>query len=168
MEARKRGLPSGGPFSLDNAIEPLASVRFNRLAARARQVLTWLYLAFAQTSPILGKDAMGRFLLAALGLSLVGCAPLPSENQGATLFQDNQVVDADFTAGSLSTLSGSRGTGAYFYTFRAPTNTFGPLPVVAHDSLGLTTQTDSRTCVFVANGTVSCDDGSQGTWALRD
>ncbi len=103
-----------------------------------------------------------RTILALL-LLIAGLAPGDAEAQ-QTIFSDEQVANADFTDGPLSRVNGSRGKGRFFYTFRAATNTFGPLRVISHDRQAIVVRGRTTSCAFHRDRSIECENGSVGSW----
>jgi hypothetical protein len=75
-------------------------------------------------------------------------------------------VNADFVIGPLARQTGSRGTGRFFYTYRAGRGEFGPFSVLAHDAGTLTARGTTTTCTFKRDRSVDCEDGSTGIWGF--
>lgn len=106
-------------------------------------------------------DRMSFTLVAAL---TVTASSLSAE----TMISDNEVVNIDFDKGLIATWNGSRGKGKFHYTLRKAQNSFGPLQIIEHNANQLTVRGTHTDCTLKKNRTVSCKDGSSGSWVLAE
>ena len=80
------------------------------------------------------------------------------------LLQDGQQVNLDFTSGPASKIKGSRGMGKFRQGLNNAKSRFGPAKILQHTTSELQFETRTEICRLKANRTITCSQGSKGTW----
>ena len=101
-------------------------------------------------------------------LALAGCTSTgesPVETQTNLLLRDGQFVNLNMNTGPAAQIAGSRGLGKFRQGYDAERQVFGPARVLSHTATELRFKGQRNDCLLKSGGTVTCKDGSTGTWS---
>jgi len=101
-------------------------------------------------------------------LALAGCTStgdVSADTETDLLLRDGQFVNLNIDTGPAAQIAGSRGLGKFRQGYDAEREVFGPTRVLSHTATELRFKGQRNDCLLESGGTVTCKDGSTGTWS---